>query len=95
MFKNILKHFLWGKVGKYEFFFVILQRNSEKGEIYKEDNINNFRANQIAPHSPTRLIGDPAFPGATGKTIHSVNWYINPKNFNFAVVNRIGGASNG
>ena len=29
MFKNILKHFLWGKVGKYEFFFVILQRNSE------------------------------------------------------------------
>ena len=29
MFKNTLKHFLWGKVGKYEIFFVTLQRNSE------------------------------------------------------------------
>ena len=48
MFKNILKHFLWGKVGKYEFFFVILQRNSEKqGEIYKKDNIDNLRGNQL------------------------------------------------
>ena len=25
MFKNILKHFLWGKVGKYQIFFVTLQ----------------------------------------------------------------------
>ena len=46
-----------------------------------KNNLNNFRANQL--------------PGATGKTIHSVNWYINPKKFNFAVVNRIGSASNG
>ena len=27
MLKNILKHFLWGKVGKYEIFFVTLQQN--------------------------------------------------------------------
>ncbi len=31
MFKNILKHFLWGKVGKYEIFFVTLQRILRKG----------------------------------------------------------------
>ncbi len=33
MFKNILKHFLWGKVGKYQIFFVTLQRNSEKDRL--------------------------------------------------------------
>ena len=26
------------------------------------DNGDNLRPNQIAPHSPTRLIGDPAYP---------------------------------
>ena len=32
------------------------------------DNIDNLRPNQIAPHSPTRLIGDPAHPlGAQGE----------------------------
>ena len=30
----------------------------------KNDNIDNLRGNQIAPHSPTRLIGDPALPAA-------------------------------
>ena len=29
-----------------------------------KNNLNNFRANQL--------------PGATRKTTHSVNWYINP-----------------
>ena len=28
----------------------------------KNDNTDNLRPNQIAPHSPTRLIGDPAYP---------------------------------
>ena len=32
------------------------------------DNIDNLRPNQIAPHSPKRLIGDPAHPlGAQGE----------------------------
>ena len=31
---------------------------------FKNDNIDNLRGNQIAPHSPTRLIGDPALPAA-------------------------------
>ena len=62
--KKQLKNFLWGKVGKYQIFFVTLQRNSKKGEIYTNDNIDNLRGNQIAPHSPTRLIGDPALPAA-------------------------------
>ena len=56
MFKNILKHFLWGKVGKYEIFFVTLQRNSGKGEIYNKDNIDNLYA------APTlRLVKDYKF----------------------------------
>ena len=34
----------------------------------KNDNTDNLRPNQIAPHSPTRLIGDPAYPlGALGE----------------------------
>ena len=34
----------------------------------KNDNTDNLRSNQIAPHSPTRLIGDPAYPlGAQGE----------------------------
>ena len=34
----------------------------------KNDNTDNLRPNQIAPHSPTRLIGDPAYPlGAHGE----------------------------
>ena len=34
----------------------------------KNDNTDNLRPNQIAPHSPTRLIGDPAYPlGAQGE----------------------------
>ena len=31
-------------------------------ELILNDNIDNLRPNQIAPHSPTRLIGDPALP---------------------------------
>ena len=30
MLKNILKNFLWGNVGKYQIFFVTLQRNSDE-----------------------------------------------------------------
>ena len=34
----------------------------------KNDNTDNLRPNQIAPHSPTRLIGDPAYTlGAHGE----------------------------
>ena len=41
-------------------------------ELILNDNIDNLRPNQIAPHSPTRLIGDPAHPlGAHGENTHS------------------------
>ena len=51
--KKQLKNFLWGKVGKYEIFFVTLQRISEKRDIYKDDNIDNLRGNQL-PAAPKR-----------------------------------------
>ena len=39
-------------------------KDNNEENVCKEDNINNLRGNQIAPHSPTRLIGDPALPAA-------------------------------
>ena len=45
---------------------------SGTGELIFDDNMDNLRPNQIAPHSPTRLIGDPAHPlGAHGENTHS------------------------
>ena len=44
-----------------------LTRQLKKQELFiKKNNLNNFRANQL--------------PGATGKTIHSVNRYKSLKN---------------
>ena len=33
MLKNALKNFLWGNVGKYQIFFVTLQRNLKKDRL--------------------------------------------------------------
>ena len=56
-----------------------LESKTKRGGI--DDNIDNLRSNQIAPHSPTRLIGDPAYPSSalgilftTTKTIKFNNY---------------------
>ena len=69
---------MWGKVGKYQIFFVTLQRNSKKGEIYTNDNIDNLRGNQKHPKKRA-FSGTPQHPAALKESQVSVNWYINKK----------------
>ena len=39
---------------------MIIFYNDNTDNLFYNDNTANLRGNQIAPHSPTRLIGDPA-----------------------------------
>ena len=71
--KKQLKNFLWGKVGKYQIFFVTLQRISEKRDIYKDDNIDNLRGNQKHPKKSRTFSGTPHYlPRYEDKTTNNI-----------------------
>ena len=65
MFKNILKHFLWGKVGKYQIFFVTLQSLSVISHTECRQRIKVLDTSALSSSSkstPKRfcVFGDPA-----------------------------------